>query len=110
MPIKRKFKNNTFMVDKSAQIRVKAYNQLDHVKGDHYDIDYTKIMKKPDNYSDEDWQIVNLVEFLHRVELLYTSCSLFCTTDTCPMFNAGPQYKYFWEDSDSTNPIQVSQI
>ena len=108
MPGKRKGKNQTVFFDPSAKILVKTYSQIENVEGDHYDIDYNKIMQKPPEYSDEDWQIINLVEFLHRMELLYTSCSLFCTTDTCPMFNAGPQYIYAWEDTDSSVTIQVS--
>ena len=40
--------------------------------------------------------------------MLYSSCSLFCTSDTCPLFNAGPKYIYFWLDDDSKNPIQIS--
>lgn len=108
MRSKRKIKPPTVFYEEGAKILSKTYTQLDNVKGDHYHIDYKKIMEKPANCSAEDWQIINLVEFLHRMELLYTSCSLFCTTDTCPMFNAGPQYKYFWEDTDSTNTIQVS--
>ena len=62
----------------------------------------------PNDFSVADWYIVNLVDFLERLELLYTSCSLFCTQDTCPLFNAGPHYHYFWEDDDSPQPIQVS--
>ncbi|OHS93511.1 MOB kinase activator-like 1 A [Tritrichomonas foetus] len=111
MAPKRRTKNAvmTVMCDKTAKILVKKYSRLENVKGDHLDIDYEKItMEKPANLTNDDWLIVTLVDFLHRVELLYSSCSLFCTSDTCPMFNAGPHYKYFWDDSDSPTPIQVS--
>ena len=111
MPPRRRGKNQgiTVMCDKTAKILVDKYSRLENVKGDHIKIDYLKLStEKPDNLTDDDWIIVSLVQFMKRLELLYSSCSLFCTSDTCPMFNAGPHYKYFWEDSDSTQPIQVS--
>ena len=105
---KKSKKVQTLICNDSAEILSKTYSQIENASGDHYNIDFNKLMQKPPEYSKEDWQIINLVQFWHRMELLYTSCSLFCTTDTCPMFNAGPKYVYCWEDSDSGTTVQVS--
>ncbi|OHT13056.1 Mob1/phocein family protein [Tritrichomonas foetus] len=104
----RSLKNCTMMISKETTILVKKYSRLENVKGDHLDINFDQLMQPPKDVSMTDWLIINLVDFLERVELLYSSCSLFCTADTCPMFNAGPHYQYFWEDDDSPQPIQVS--
>lgn len=98
----------TAAYNETAHILVTTYSQLEKNTGKHYQVDYDTMLTKPNSLTNDDWIIVKLVQFFHEVELLYTSCSLFCTSDTCPMFNAGPQYMYFWDDVDAANPIQVS--
>lgn len=55
-----------------------------------------------------DFLIVTVVEFLERVELIQSCCSVFCTGETCPMFNVGSKYQFLWVDKDISKPIQVS--
>ncbi|KAK8838497.1 Maintenance of ploidy protein mob2 [Tritrichomonas musculus] len=98
----------TIMVSKDIKFEMKKYKRIEDITGDHLNINVNLLMQPPAAYSINDWLIVNLIDFLHRVELLYSSCSLFCTSDTCPLFNSGPQYCYFWVDDDSPHPVQVS--
>jgi MOB kinase activator 1 len=70
--------------------------------------DFLDLIQIPPGVAKSDWLIINAIEFLERTELLFSSCSLFCTVSTCPMFNAGPHYHYFWEDADTTQPVQLS--
>jgi MOB kinase activator 1 len=49
----------------------------------------------------------NCVDFLRRIEIIWRASSRFCTVATCPMFNAGPHYQYYWEEGDNAR-IQMS--
>lgn len=115
MPVKKtkkraskKAQNCTIMISNDDRLEMKKYKRLKDIPGDHFDVDITSLISTPNGYSKDEWIIVNLIDFLQRIELLYSSCSLFCTSDTCPLLNAGPKYCYFWEDDDSPQPIQVS--
>lgn len=110
MPPKRKQPNRvqTVMFSKDMVILVKKYSKLEKVTGATIISDFNELVKIPKTHTLSDWLIVNAIDFFERVELLYSSCSLFCTVDTCPMFNAGPHYHYFWEDADSEQPVQLS--
>jgi MOB kinase activator 1 len=70
--------------------------------------DFFELVQLPQGVSRADWLISNAVDFLERTELLFSSCSLFCTYTTCPMFNAGPHYHYLREDDDTEQPVQLS--
>ena len=108
MSRKNKKKMQTILLTKDAIILEPKYKELTKVTGAALISDYEPLIAKPDNFSESDWIIVNAVEYLNRVDKLYASCSLFCTSDTCPMFNAGPHYHYFWEDESTTDPVQLS--
>lgn len=108
MQSRRTSRKFTVIVQKGKKIEMKKYKRVEDITGEHLDIDISSLLEPPIGYTNSDWIIINLVDFLQRVELLYSSCSLFCTTDTCPMFNSGPQYCYFWLDDDSPKPIQMS--
>lgn len=96
------------MISKDMAILTNKYNRLRKVTGEVLVTDFESLIAVPRTCNLSDWLIINLVDFLERVELLFSSCSLFCTPDTCPMFNAGPHYHYFWEDADTEQPIQLS--
>lgn len=98
----------TVMVYKNNKIELSKYKTIEDITGEHIDVNVTSLLPPPVGFTNNDWIIVNLVDFLQRVELLYSSCSLFCTSDTCPLFNAGPKYCYFWLDDDSSKSLQVS--
>lgn len=102
--------NRRFTVIKvqNNKIELSKYKTIEDVTGEHLDVDVTSLLPPPPGFTNNDWIIINLVDFLQRVELLYSSCSLFCTSDTCPLFNAGPRYCYFWLDDDSSKSLQVS--
>ena len=107
MPPKKK-KMQTILLTKDTVILTKKYSQLRKVTGTSLIQDYKPLITKPADVAESDWLIVNAVDYLDRVEKLYASCSLFCTSDTCPLFNAGPHYHYFWEDESTTTPMQLS--
>jgi MOB kinase activator 1 len=48
------------------------------------------------------------VDFFKRIDLIYASCSLFCTRESCPIFSSGRKYLYGWIDKDIKQPIEVS--
>lgn len=108
MQSRRTSRKFTVMVQKGNKIEMKKYKRVEDITGAHLNIDINSLIERPPGFNHSDWLIVNLVDFLQRVELLYSSCSLFCTSDTCPMFNTGPQFCYFWLDDDSPKPIQMS--
>ncbi|KAH0786428.1 Mob1/phocein family protein [Histomonas meleagridis] len=105
---RRSLKVKTVMFSKDVVILAKKYSQLEKVTGVTLNSDFQSMIQIPKTHTLSDWLIVNAIDFFERVELLYSSCSLFCTVDTCPMFNAGPHYHYFWEDADTPQPVQLS--
>lgn len=98
----------TILVSNDKNIELSKYKRIEDVTGDHLNININSILFPPVGMPNNDWVIINLIDFLQRIELLYSSCSLFCTSDTCPLFNAGPKYIYFWLDDNSKNPVQIS--
>ncbi|KAK8871507.1 Maintenance of ploidy protein mob2 [Tritrichomonas musculus] len=98
----------TIFISKGKNLELSKYRHVEDITGDHLEININSLLVPPRGVSNNDWIIINLVDFLQRIELLYSSCSLFCTTDTCPLFNAGPKYLYFWLDDNSTKPVQIS--
>jgi MOB kinase activator 1 len=108
MPVKRKYKVETVMLSKQVKILTEKYSQLENVTGALLRQDFQQLAVCPQTHAESDWLIVNAIDFLDRTELLFSSCSLFCTVNTCPMFNAGPHYHYFWEDADTPQPVQLS--
>ena len=107
MPPRRK-KMQTVLLSKDMVILTKKYSQLNKVTGVTLIQDFDVLINKPETHTYGDWIISNAIEFLDRVEQLSNACSLFCTSETCPMFNAGPHYHYFWEDEGTEQPIQLS--
>lgn len=110
--IKRKsstklFRRKTIFVSNDKKFDLLKSKHDDDITGDHLEININSLLVPPLGTSTNDWIIINLIEFLQRIELLYSSCSLFCTSDTCPIFNAGPKYCYFWLD-ESSKALQVS--
>jgi MOB kinase activator 1 len=109
MPAKRRGrKMDTVVLSKQVKILTEKYSQLEKVTGAVLRSDFRDLIACPPTHTESDWMIVNAVDFLERTELLFSSCSLFCTVNTCPMFNAGPHYHYFWEDADTPQPVQLS--
>lgn len=45
-----------------------------------------------------EWLAVNTVDFFNEISLLYGTISDFCTRQTCPQMNAGPNFTYLWAD------------
>ena len=107
MPPKKK-RMQTVLLSKDMIILTRKYSQLNKVTGVTLRTDFEDLIAVPPTHSKSDWLIINAVEFFDRVEQLFVSSSLFCTSETCPMFNAGPHYHYFWEDEAKEQPIQLS--
>ena len=104
----RKAAFQTILHAKDIKVLTKKYNRLKKVTGAKIEVNFDELTDCPRDINQDDWIVINAAEFLTRVELLYSSCSLFCTQETCPMFNAGPHYHYFWEDEETQKPIQLS--
>ncbi len=48
------------------------------------------------------------VDFFNEISLLYGTITEFCTTITCPIMSAGPDYEYLWKDGVKfKKPTQV---
>jgi MOB kinase activator 1 len=107
-PVRRKAKQQTMVTSKQLTILTGKYNKVHKVTGDVVRSDFLELIEIPPGIAKSDWLIINAIDFLERTELLFSSCSLFCTVNTCPMFNAGPHYHYFWEDADTPQPVQLS--
>jgi MOB kinase activator 1 len=100
-------KIQTVVFSRDLQVLTEKYSQLTKVTGVVIPVDFAALSNCPSTYTIPDWIIVNCVDFLNRIETICRASSLFCTVVTCPMFNAGPKYQYFWEDAD-TAPVQMS--
>ncbi|EAY02878.1 Mob1/phocein family protein [Trichomonas vaginalis G3] len=98
----------TILVSRDMTILTKKYDRLKKVTGVRLIDDYEPLLKPPEGMSLNDFLVVSAIDYLERVDKLYQVCSLFCTSETCPMFNAGPRYHYFWEDESTTDPVQLS--
>lgn len=101
-------RKKTIMSLKSLKILTKKYSKCMKSSGELLREDFSDLVQCPRTHTLDDWLIVNAVEFLDRVEILFLSCSLFCTVSTCPLFTAGPHYHYLWEDETTPRPVQVS--
>lgn len=115
MPVKKRHSkkkkntsNQTIMLTKSVKILSRKYSRITKVTGARLRSDFVELAQCPRTHTPDDWILVNAVEFLDRVEVLFSSCSLFCTVSTCPLFNAGPHYHYLWDDEDTPQPVQLS--
>jgi MOB kinase activator 1 len=108
MPGRRKPKQQTVAFTPGLKILSNKYDKVSKVTGSVVRNDFFELVQIPPGVPKSDWLISNAVDFLERTELLFSSCSLFCTVSTCPMFNAGPHYHYFWEDDDTQQPVQLS--
>jgi MOB kinase activator 1 len=100
-------KKHTMLFAPTVRILTPKYSQMTKVTGVVLTSDFVSLSECPITHTSTDWIIVNCIDFMNRIDLFFSSCSLFCTVSTCPMFNAGPQYQYFWEDAD-TAPVQLS--
>ncbi|EAY20354.1 Mob1/phocein family protein [Trichomonas vaginalis G3] len=98
----------TLLVSKDQTILTRKYNQIKKVTGASIIQDFEPLLQPPDGVTVSDWLIINVMEFLDKTDKLYQCCSLFCTTETCPLFNAGPHYNFFWEDESIQDPVQLS--
>jgi len=47
------------------------------------------------------------VDFYNQANILYGSIQEFCTSATCPVMSAGPQYEYLWAD-EKNKAVQVT--
>jgi MOB kinase activator 1 len=100
-------KKQTMLFARGVRILTPKYSQLTKVTGAVLTHDFVLLCECPATHTQDDWIIVNCIDFLNRIDLFFSSCSLFCTVSTCPMFNAGPEYQYFWEDTDTAR-VQLS--
>jgi MOB kinase activator 1 len=107
-PRGKKKGQETMVFSKDVKILTPKYSQVVKATGSVLRSDFASLIECPPDLSVPDWIIINAVCFLERVELLFSTCSLFCTPNTCPMFNAGPHYAYYWEDEDTSRPVQLS--
>jgi MOB kinase activator 1 len=103
-----KKKMDTLVVSKHVEILTPKYSHVVKCGGSVCCRNFEALITPPPGFTVSDWIVVNAVCFLQRIELLFMSCSLFCTINTCPMFNAGPHYEYYWEDEDTAKPVQLS--
>jgi MOB kinase activator 1 len=97
----------TMLFARNIQVLTEKYSQLTKVTGVVIPVDFGELSTCPPTHKPSDWILVNCIDFMNRIEVIFRASSLFCTVSTCPMFNAGPQYQYFWENPDSTR-VQMS--
>lgn len=100
-------RRRTVLISEGKKLDLLKYKREEDISGEHLDININRLLIPQKKTTKCDWIIINLIDFLQRIDLLYSSCSLFCTSDTCPIFNAGPKYCYFWLEEPS-KPQQVS--
>lgn len=56
-----------------------------------------------------EWLAVNTVDFFNEISLLYGTVTEFCTSQSCPVMSASPQFEYLWCDNQKVKkPIQCS--
>ncbi len=52
----------------------------------------------PKGEDQNEWLAVNTVDFFNEISLLYGTITDYCTTEKCPVMNAGEDYEYLWMD------------
>lgn len=62
--------------------------------------DLKSSVKLPQNENINDWLAMNVVEFYNSIGCLYNPIMDSCTKATCSEMNAGPNFKYAWQDND----------
>lgn len=58
-------------------------------------------VKLPEGGDLNEWIAHNTIDFYSHLNMLYGTIADFCTPQTCPTMNAGPQYEYLWQDTRS---------
>ncbi|KAJ3277906.1 Maintenance of ploidy protein mob2, partial [Borealophlyctis nickersoniae] len=58
-----------------------------------------KVVAAPKYVDVNEWLAVNTFDFFNYTNLFYGSVAEFCTTNNCPVMNAGPSVEYTWTDS-----------
>lgn len=59
----------------------------------------------PKGLDQNEWFAYHVFLFHRQVSMLYTTISVFCTSETCPKMSAGSGYRYLWTD-DVPAPIE----
>jgi MOB kinase activator 1 len=68
-----------------------------------------KTVKLPDGEDVNEWIAVNTVHFYNAANMIYGTCTEFCTDESCPIMSAGPKYEYLWKDGVKyKKPTKVS--
>jgi MOB kinase activator 1 len=71
--------------------------------------DIVGAVRLPHEEDECEWLAMNTVDFYNDINMIYDSVSTFCTDETCPVMNAGPNYEYLWADGVKVKrPIKVS--
>lgn len=88
---KKKFEQGSlrYQLHKKAKASLGAGHQL------------RESVKLPAGDDINEWLAVHVVDFFNRINLIYGTLSEFCTTKTCPVMSAGPQFEYFWKDENN---------
>jgi MOB kinase activator 1 len=68
-----------------------------------------KTVQLPDGEDLNEWIAVNSVHFYNAANMIYGTCTEFCTEESCPVMSAGPKYEYLWKDGVKyKKPTKVS--
>lgn len=66
-------------------------------------------VKLPAGEDENEWIAVNTVHFYNAANMIYGTCTDFCTEQSCPVMAAGPKYEYLWKDGKKyKQPKRVS--
>jgi MOB kinase activator 1 len=68
-----------------------------------------KTVLLPEGEDLNEWIAVNSVHFYNAANMIYGTCTEFCTEESCPVMSAGPKYEYLWKDGVKyKKPTKVS--
>jgi len=102
-------KSKTFKPKKSHAKGSKRYELHKYAKEMLRSTDNIKqAVKLPPKEELNEWLAVNTVDFFNQINLFYGGIQSVCTTDSCPVMGAGPQYEYLWMDEETNKPAQLS--
>lgn len=102
-------KNKTFRPLKTHKETTKQHKLSEYAKATLGSGNMLNAVKLPVGEDKNEWLAVNTVDFFNEISLLYGTITEFCTTTSCPVMSAGPQFEYLWADGvKQKKPKKVS--
>ncbi|KAJ6252485.1 mob kinase activator-like 1 [Anaeramoeba flamelloides] len=101
-------KKNTFRPQKKFNKGSKKYSLHKQAKGTLGSGNLKLAVQLPEEEELNQWLSIFVIDFTNKLNMIYASIQSVCTTNSCPVMNAGPKFEYHWSEKKSRKPKRLS--